>query len=213
MSDVLLTSMIEIMDAHERKMEELSAKVNAIVDYTETLDVIVNSADEIKTHLQKTSFPEREMDILCGYLASAIALLKQPVTQKVIHEHHASTILWATIVLFIVECVTVVGWYRAEDSLALYRANDTKYRYLKLNANQSLYKALTSVDSLYIKDEKMREHVLATEERNEKAFQLMQQAIQMEKEARQLKQQAVQKQGNQRMAVLQKPLKLLKESK
>jgi hypothetical protein len=195
MSDVLLTSVIEKMDANERKMEELSAKINNIADYTETLDVIVNSADEIKTHLQKNSFPEREMDILCGYLASAIALLKQPVTQKVIHEHHASTILWATIVLFIVECVTVVGWYRVDDSLSLYKANDTKYRYLKLNAAQGLYKTLASLDSLYIKDGKMREHVLATEERNEKAFQLMQQAIQMEKEAKQLRQQAVQKQG------------------
>jgi hypothetical protein len=195
MSDVLLTSMIEKMDANERKMEELSAKVNTIADYTDTLNIIVNSANEIKTHLQKTSFPEQEMDILCGYLASAIALLKQPVNQKVIHEHHASTMLWTTILLFMMECVTVVGWYRAEDSLALYRANDTKYRYLKLNAGQGLYKTLASLDSLYIKDEKMREHVLATEERNEKAFQLMQQATQMEKEARQLKQQAVQKQG------------------
>jgi hypothetical protein len=59
MSDVLLTSMIEKMDAHERKIEELSAKVNGIVDYTETLDVIVNSADEIKTHLQKNIFPRK----------------------------------------------------------------------------------------------------------------------------------------------------------
>jgi phage anti-repressor protein len=92
-------------------------------------------------------------------------------------------------------CVTVVGWYRVDDSLSLYKANDTKYRYLKLNANQSLYKALTSVDSLYIKDEKMREHVLATEERNEKAFQLTQRAIQMEKEAKQLKQQVAEEQG------------------
>jgi hypothetical protein len=195
MSDILLTSMIEKMDVNERKMEELSAKINNIADYADTLNVIVNSADEIKTHLQRNPFPEREMDILCGYLASAIALLKQPVTQKVIHEHHASTILWATIVLFIVECVTVVGWYRVDDSLSLYKANDTKYRYLKLNAGPGLYKTLASLDSLYIKDEKMREHVLATEERNEKAFQLMQQATQMEKEARQLKQQAVQKQG------------------
>jgi hypothetical protein len=210
MSDVLLTSMIEKMDANERKMEELSAKINNIADYTATLNTIVNSADEIKTHLQKTSFPVQEVDILCSYLSSAIALLKQPVNQKVFHHHHASTILWATIVLFIVECVTVVGWYRAEDSLALYRANDTKYRYLKLNAGPGLYKTLASLDSLYIKDGKMREHVLATEERNEKAFQLMQQAIQMEKEAKQLKQQVVQKQGKPAEASSTKAVKAAK---
>jgi hypothetical protein len=108
------------------------------------------------------------------------------------------------------ECVTVVGWYRAEDSLALYRANDTKYRYLKLNGGQSLYKALVSLDSLYIKDEKMRDWVIAREERNEKAFQLTQRAIQMEKEAKELKQKVGQKQAKPRAANNTKAVKAAK---
>jgi hypothetical protein len=117
MSDVLLTSMIEKMDVNERKMEELSSKVTAIADYTDALDAIVKSADEIKVHLQKISFPEHEVDVLCGYLSSTITLLKQPPEQKVIHHHHASAILWVAVVLFIMECVTLTAWYQTTDKL------------------------------------------------------------------------------------------------
>jgi hypothetical protein len=198
------------MDANERKMEELVAKVCGIADYTDTLNAIVNRADEIKSHLQKTSFAGQEVDILCDYLSSAIALLKRPINQKVIHHHHASTILWGTIILFMMECITIVGWYRAEENQSLYKAKDTKYRYLKLSANQSLYKTLVSLDTLYTKDEKMREHVIATEEQNEKNYQLMIRAIQMEKEAKQLKQQVEQEQGKQSVDSTRKAAKVHK---
>jgi hypothetical protein len=104
------------------------------------------------------------------------------------------------------------GWYGAEDNLSLYKANDTKYRYLKLNGGQSLYKALVSLDSLYMKDEKMRDWVIAREERNEKAFQLTQRAIQMEKEAKELKQQVDKNRRNQGLPIIQKRLRLRKES-
>ncbi len=75
----------------------------------------------------------------------------------------------------------------------MYKANDTKYRYLKLEADPGLNKWLSIIDSLYIVNPKMREAVIAKEEQNQRNFEMMQQALQMEKEAKELKQKVYQK--------------------
>ena len=50
-----------------------------------------------------------------------------------------------------------------------------------------LSKWLSLIDSLYLADPKMREFVIAKEQQNQREFETMQKALQMEKEARELK--------------------------
>lgn len=67
-------------------------------------------------------------------------------------------------------------------------ANDTKYRYLKLDtASRGLQEHLNLVDSLYKLNPDLRQTVLETEETNRKHLEMLQKARQMENEARDLK--------------------------
>lgn len=70
----------------------------------------------------------------------------------------------------------------------MYKANDTKYRYVKLNGWPSLNKWLGQIDSSYIVYGNMRNAVIAREELNQKNFKMMQKSMQLEKKAKELKQ-------------------------
>jgi hypothetical protein len=70
----------------------------------------------------------------------------------------------------------------------MYKASDTKYRYVKLNAPPSLKKWLGEIDKLYFVDRNMRNTVIAREEENQRNFEMMQRSAELEKEAKELKQ-------------------------
>lgn len=112
--------------------------------------------------------------------------------QEMIHHHHITKAIWIAAALFLIVCLLSTALYITTDKLKLYKANDSKYRYLKLEANPGLYKWLGIIDSLYIVNPKMRDAVIAKEEQNQRNFEMMQQALQMEKEAKELKQKVYQ---------------------
>lgn len=72
--------------------------------------------------------------------------------------------------------------------LNLYKANDTKYRYLKLQDNRTLNTWLSLTDSLDLMDANMRNTVIAKEDENRRNYEIMQNALKMENEAKELKQ-------------------------
>ncbi len=71
----------------------------------------------------------------------------------------------------------------------LYKASDTKYRYLKLNANNNFIKQLRIIDRREREDPTLRDRVIAAEEESQEKVETLQRAIEMEKEAKELKQQ------------------------
>lgn len=91
------------------------------------------------------------------------------------------------VALLLLLCVMTSGWYITASNLDLYKANDTKYRYLKLQKDKSLVKHLRVTDSLHLMYPQMRDSVIAEEDQRQKDFEMMQQAIQMENEAREIK--------------------------
>lgn len=93
-------------------------------------------------------------------------------------------------------CLVSMGWYNTYDNLDLYKANDIKYKYLKLEASPGLRKWMNLVDGLYMTDAKMRDGVIAKEEQTQQDFEMMQKAKQMENEARELKKKANSKKQN-----------------
>lgn len=76
----------------------------------------------------------------------------------------------------------IVGWHNTHNKLELYIANDTKYRYLKLEAGAVLKKWMGFVDSPYSSDGKMRDSIIGKEEQNQLDFEMMQKAKQIEDE-------------------------------
>lgn len=155
----------------------------------------------------RNEFPQKEMHQLSNKLELGIAIFKQPVKQEIKHHHHASKVLWATGVLFLIVCLVCTRWYLTITKLDLYKASDTKYRYLKLEADKGLGKWLRTLDTLERKDPKMRDKVIATEEENQRKLETLQRAIEMEKEARELKQQVTKADTSKQKKAVVKPFK------
>ena len=139
--------------------------------------------------MQQAFYPVKEVQQLSRLLEGNMQLLKQPVQQKVVHHHHATKIMWATGALFLMVCLLTLGWYMAANKLELYKSNDTKYRYLRLQSNINLRQWCRSADSLFIANENMRGDVLAREEQKQRDIETLQRAMEMEEEAGRLKRQ------------------------
>ncbi|MEO5683201.1 MAG: hypothetical protein ABIQ88_11210 [Chitinophagaceae bacterium] len=68
---------------------------------------------------------------------------------------------------FLILCLICTGWYNTADKLDNYIANDTKWRYLKLDTvRKSFLIYLLSIDSFYNSNADLRKTVLAQEEQN-----------------------------------------------
>jgi hypothetical protein len=187
MIETLLNSVVEKMDAHERKIDELSERLEQLKRNDQVLNVVESKVGAVKSLVEKFYFPKEEMWELSNHIATSVTLLKQPVKQEIVHHHHASKIIWTTAALFLTVCLISVGWYLTSEQVDIYKLNDTKYRFLKLHANESLNKSIGVLDSLSVANPKMRELVIAKEEQNKRDFEMMQRAAELEKEAKELK--------------------------
>lgn len=195
MNEILIDTLIDKVDAHEKKIEGHDIKINGVVEkveglmeFTEMLTAILNTVETTKADIHRLSFPENELRNFAASLVTHTALLKQPVKKEIIHHHHFSKIIWIAVGLFLVVCLVSTGWYITSDKLDLYKANDTKYRYLKLENNKSLLTILQKTDSLYQADNQLRQRVIAKEEENQRNLEMLQRALRMEAEAKELKQ-------------------------
>src|SRR4051794_37234156 len=130
MDAILIDTVIDKVDAHDKKIEALNKKIEQTPDQQEAFERIETSIKELRTDLQKISFPDKEMREFSGRLIAGINLLKQPVEQKMIHHHHFHKIIWISVGLFLILCLVLTGWFNTYKKLELYTANDTKYRYL-----------------------------------------------------------------------------------
>lgn len=53
MGEALINSVIDKLDAHEKKINELSERTAQLPDYTENLNAINNSIDSLRNDIQK----------------------------------------------------------------------------------------------------------------------------------------------------------------
>lgn len=187
MNEILIGSVIDKVDAQERKIDELKEKVERIPDENKILNEIKAELERLRTDISKISFPEKEIQQLSARLTTNTAVLQHPIEQKIVHRHHVPKIISIAAVLFLLVCLLSAAWYMTTENLQTYKANDTKYRYLKLEANTSLSKWLGIIDSLNLVDPKMRDAVITKEEQNKRSLEMMQRVAQMKKEAKELK--------------------------
>lgn len=193
MNEVLLSSLIDKVDEQDRRIEDIKKKVEQMPVYEEVLNRLETGIEGLRTEVHKISFPESAMFELSERLATSIELLKHPVEKKIVHHHHIKNFIWIAAVLFLALCLVSTGWFITYNNLQHFKANDTKYRYLKLISNVSLTKQLRFIDSICEADPEMREFVIAKEEQNQKDFETMQKALQMEKNAKELRKKVAKK--------------------
>ena len=151
----------------QKQAEQISAiekKLETVADTSPVLLEIKKQLTEIKVAIIAIKFPTKQMEELSGNVATSVALLKQPVENKVIHHHHVPKIILISAGLFILLCLVCCGWYNTAQKLDIHRANDFKYRHLKLKSNQNLQQLLVITDSLYKNRSDFAETVLQGED-------------------------------------------------
>jgi hypothetical protein len=183
MSDLLLNTIIDRLNSQAQTIDRLKENVENLPDKFEKLNDIARQTNSIQDNIQKISFPEKELRQLSLSLNQAITIFQRPQKNEVVNHHHVPKLIWITAGLFIVLCLVCSGWYMTSDKLENFVANDTKYRYLKLNSNPALQKLLSITDSMYHLIPGMRDSVVAIEEEKMQSMELQKQAEEKEKEA------------------------------
>lgn len=142
---------------------------------------------ELKNVTRNISFQIKQMQELSNRLAENAVLLRQPVTNEVVHHHYIPKIIWIAAGLLVALVLVCSGWYMTAGKLEEYEASDTKYRYLKLQNNVFLRQVLFTTDSLYRVDKGLRDSVEYREEAIRERIELQQRIQEKENEVRRLK--------------------------
>ena len=129
MNEILIGSLIDKVDAQERKIglqenqiNELREKANKTADNTEAVKQFTTTLEGIQTDIKKLTFPEKEMRQLSARLETIkIVLLKEPVKKEIIHHYYSTKIIWIAAALFLIVCLISIGWYNTYKNLQMYK--------------------------------------------------------------------------------------------
>ena len=182
-NEVLMETIIVKLDHHDEKIQTQDQNIGALQEIVKNTYDPRRALEEIKTGIQGIStsvksqqFPTRQIERLSTQLETAMIFFKHPIETRTQHHHHFTGIIWATAGLFLILCLVCTGWYMTADSLKAYKANDTKFRNLKLTAPVSLLQHLWQLDSDYLRDpDKMRSYVTEQERLRQQKQELAEQ--------------------------------------
>lgn len=128
--------------------------------------------------LQRISEPIKQLDEFSAKIDAHSELLKKPVIQKVVHEHHVPKLLYVTVALFCICLSFGFGWFQTAQRSSQYRNNDTKWRKLMLGARPTLTKIMQEVSSSVDDDpDKTRDSVERVETHNQQVWELHQKMV------------------------------------
>lgn len=131
-----------------------------------------------ETLLQSISEPIKQLDEFSAKIGAHSELLKKPVIQKVVHEHHVPKLLYVTVALFSICLSFGFGWFQTAQRSNQYRNNDTKWRKLMLGARPTLTKIMQEVSSSVEDDpDKTRDSVERVETHNQQVWELHQKMV------------------------------------
>ena len=187
MDDILKTTLIDTVDSHTKKIDKIEETVKNIPDHSADIQQVKKELTQLETVVQNKNFPIKEMEDLTFRLKEAVALFNQPVTNNVLHHHYVPKIVLIAAGLFLTVCFLSTGWYMTADKLNLYKANDTKYRYLRSYGTKAVQQLLNFTDSLFIVTPKLREAVLQREQKIQDSIETMLRANDMEQQAIELR--------------------------
>ena len=170
-----------------KKIESLDNKIEAIEGEMASIPACTAAVNKLIAVVESREPNKAALETLSTNLANCTQLLKQPQQLVTRHEHRLSTKIWLMAGFFLILCLACAGWYNTANKLDNYIANDTKWRYLKLDtARKSFQIYLLSIDSFYNSSIDLRKTVLAQEEQNRLNFERLQEAAQLKAQAKEL---------------------------
>ncbi len=187
MTGELETAIVKKIENQDRKIQEIDLRLQQEFAAIESVKRLESSINDLNDTLKKIESLKSEMKQFSDSLRGAIALLKTPVTDKVVHHHHFPKIAFITAGLFLVVCLLSIGWYNTGSELDNYKANDTKWRFLRLLNNKNLNQVILSTDSIYLNNPNMRDSILQAEQVVQEQHDLDEQIEKKEEEMKGLK--------------------------
>ncbi|HUS01700.1 MAG TPA: hypothetical protein VMY77_08235 [Chitinophagaceae bacterium] len=148
MSEVVLQTIVEKLIAIEIA---LLKDTNPVKE--ETIQAILKEIKLFKSEMAKLPLEFEKSSEKCRELLQNISALNfrldNPLEHQIKHKHYLNKGIWIAVGLFIICFFFLYGWISSCNSKNAFEANDIKYRYLKVNGNGSLLKAIYSTDSLF----------------------------------------------------------------
>ncbi len=155
-SVVLMDTVITKLEQQQQKIQTQEKRIDRVeeglpksADLSADIKELKTSLQALKTTVDSQQFPAKQVQELSQRLTTGILLLRQPVENKIQYHHHVPKLIWLAGGLFLVLCLVCSGWYMTAARIGQYKANDTKYRRLKLRADTALLQDLWGLDSLY----------------------------------------------------------------
>lgn len=191
-NETFMEMAVERLERQDEKLSAIQQQLGIISGSMEQVAGIKKQLASIAEGIKEVRYPEEDMRQLSENLTAGILLIKYPPPQKVIHRHQVPKLLWISAGLLLSFCITCSGWFMAAKKLHGFIANDTKYRWLRLDTTRRNFQIfLQEADSLYMTQPDLRETVIETENRHlenigrlEKAGRLKEEAKELEKKVR-----------------------------
>lgn len=177
--DTIITKMEkqdQRIQAQEKEIALTGEKIKQIPDYSKDMREIKTGLHDLLAGLKKLDFPSEKMQEFSKIFTAGLAMLRQPTQSIVQHHHYVPKIIWVAGGLFLSLCLVCSGWYMTASTLSQYRANDTKYRKIKLAVDSAGLRYLWRLDSIYSADpDKMRSDVTEQERLKQERLELLDQ--------------------------------------
>jgi hypothetical protein len=170
--EILMDTVIAKIDRQDEKSQDQDKRI-AVVEYGlgETAH-LASDIQEIKADVRSISdngkqvkFTEGRLQELNRRLDSILVFLSKPLQSEVRHHHHFPAIAWATAGFFLALCLASTGWFMAGQRTEQFKANDFKYRYLKVFVDSAATVYLFSLDSGYAANPDGFQNIVVTRER------------------------------------------------
>ena len=168
----------------EKKFEIIEEQLKDLADNKAMLTEAIKSIELWKKEITKSMVPVEVFELFSSRLNKNSQLLEQAAKNKVQHHHHIPKLIWITAGLFISVALVLSGWYATTQKANEYIANDSRYRYLKLDTTHYLQSYLYRVDSVFKTMPDMRKHVFEEEKRLQENFEKLQKAEALRVEAK-----------------------------
>ena len=149
MNQVLLETIVEKLESLEISLlKENNTEKNVEIQETllKEINIFQSEITKLPSHFKLSC---EKMNGLSKNIDALNFKLEKGVSEQINHKHHFHKGVWIAIGFFLTSILFLYGWINCHDEKKIYKSNDIKYRYLKVNGNAVLLKLLYHTDSLY----------------------------------------------------------------
>jgi hypothetical protein len=152
------------LDEQEKVISEISQKVSAINDQSNTITNITELVKKLQDNMYNIRWPVKEITEMSNRLGTNNELLANPRKTKKIIFHTAGKLIWVVIGLFVGMVFLTIGWINTSNMLDQFRKHDIMWRYIKLTNQSQNLEYLHSIERLLLTNPEKMQSLVEKEE-------------------------------------------------